>query len=120
MTQTATAIVTDSDSAAAGKELGRLLRDGLAGEVPDAVVVFASSQHDYPRVLEALAGETGTQTIVGSSSAGEFSHGSSGQGYVTGLAIKSKSIQFKVGLGRNLTGDTAAAARKVAENFDGI
>ena len=120
MTQTASAIVTQSDSAAAGAELGRRLREGLAGEVPDAIVVFASSQHDYPQLLKALARESGTQTIVGSSSAGEFSQGSSGQGQVSGLAIKSKSMQFNVGLGRNLTGDTAAAARKVAENFEGI
>ena len=120
MTQTATAIVTQSDSSAAGAELGRRLRAGLAGEVPDAVVVFASSLHDYRQLLEALAREAGTLTIVGSSSAGEFSHGSSGKGQVTGLAIRSKSMQFNVGLGRNLTGDTAAAARKVAESFRGI
>lgn len=120
MTQTATAIVTETESAKAGAELGRRLRDGLGGQVPDAIIVFASSQHDYRELLGALAREGGTMTIVGSSSAGEFSEGSSGQGQVSGLAIRSKNMRFNVGLGRNLGSDPAAAARQVASAFEGI
>ena len=120
MTQTATAIVTDTDSTTAGAELGKRLRDGLGGEVPDAIVVFASSQHEYGELLRALARASGTLTIVGSSSAGEFSEGSRGDGQVSGLAIRSRDMQFTVGLGRNLGADPGAAARQVAAAFEGI
>ena len=120
MTQTATAIIAESDSYEAGAALGRRLRDGLGGQVPDAIVVFASSQHDYAQLLKGIAKESGTMTIVGSSSAGEFSEHSSGQGQVSGLAIRSKSMQFNVGLGRDVGSDPAGAARRAASSFKGI
>ena len=82
--------------------------------------MFASAQHDYPRLLQALAGECGTDVIAGSSSAGEFTHASSGEGQVSALAIRSSAMRFSVGLGRNLSHDPVAAARAVASTFKGI
>ena len=38
MTKTATAVVSEPDSATAGAELGRQLRAGLDGEAADAVI----------------------------------------------------------------------------------
>ena len=55
MTKTFTAISQHSDSVAAGIELGRGIRDAFNGEKPDAVMVFASSQHDYRALLQAIS-----------------------------------------------------------------
>ena len=120
MTRTATAVVNETDSTKAGAELGHRLRAGLDGEVPDAVIVFASSQHDYPALLRALARESGTHTIVGSSSAGEFSSTENGQGQTSAMAIRSDQMKFAVGLGRDLSKDPGAAARQVATTFTGV
>jgi hypothetical protein len=120
MTRTATAVVSETDSAKAGAELGRQLRAGLGGEPADAVIVFASSQHDYRRMLEALSRESGTRTLAGMSSAGEFSSGQNGQGQTSAIAIRSENMRFSVGLGRTLGRDPQAAARSVAESFVGI
>jgi hypothetical protein len=120
MTQTATAVVANSDSALAGAELGRQLRAGLDGQPADAVIVFASSRHDYPRLLEALVRSSGTSTVVGSSSAGEFSDCANGQGQASAMAIRSDKIKFAVGLGRSIGRDPQAAARQVASTFKGV
>ncbi len=120
MTQTATVVTRQKDSARAGAELGRLIRDSFDGKAADAVVVFASSQHDYAAFLAALAAESGTRTIVGSSSAGEFSHNGGGEGQASALAIRSPEMHFAVGIGRDLSRDPHAAARAAAEGFLGI
>jgi hypothetical protein len=120
MTSTATAVVSDTDSASAGAELGRRIRSGLDGKAADAVIVFASSRHDYPKLLEALSRESGTRMLVGSSSAGEFSSAENGQGQASALAIRCSDMRFALGLGRDLNRDPKAAARQAAESFVGI
>src|SRR6185436_4285720 len=120
MTQITTAVVSECEIARAGQMLGTHILAAFAGEAPDAVIVFASSQHDYPALLEALSRTAGTTTIVGSSSAGEFSHDSNGVGQVSALAIRSASMRFRVGLGRAVGNDPAAAARQAAASFAGI
>ncbi len=120
MTESVTTISSASDSALAGAELGADIRKGLNGAAADAIIVFASAQHDYERLLRALADESGTEVIVGSSSAGEFTNASSGVGHVSALALRSTSMQFSIGLGRNLTREPAAAARQVVSSFNGL
>lgn len=120
MTQTHTALSTESNSRKAGQELGAAIRKAFEGEAPHAVVLFASVQHDFPELLDALAAEAGTTTIVGSSSAGEFSHSSRGEGQVSALAIRSDSMRFRIGLGRDIGGDPLAAARAVTNAFEGV
>lgn len=120
MTQTTTALVRESDSARAGELLGAHIRSAFEGQAPDAVILFASAEHDYASLLDALARSAGTTTIVGSSSAGEFSHDASGVGQVSALAIRSASMRFRVGVGRKVGHDPLAAARAVAASFAGI
>jgi hypothetical protein len=120
VTQTVSAMTEHKNSAHAGADLGQTIRHGLGGATADAVVVFASAQHDYQQLLESLAREAGTNTIVGSSSAGEFTHERRGEGCVSALAFRSESIQFSIGLGRRLRGNPAAAAREVVAGFRGV
>lgn len=119
MTEAVACITNEKDSAAAGTALGRSIRQGLGGNPADAVVVFASAQHDYPTLLSALAETAGTELIVGSSSAGEFTHSSRGEGNVCALGLRSQTMQFALGFGTGITADPAAAARRIASTFRG-
>lgn len=109
-----------SDSAAAGRELGTSVRAALNGDIPDALVVFASSQHDYAQLLDAASEASGCKVIVGASSAGEFTDREIGTGWASALALCSRSMVFSVGLGTNVTEDPAAAARAVVDTFVGM
>jgi hypothetical protein len=120
MSRSVTTITSQQDSAQAGAELGRAIREGLNGACADAVIVFASAQHDYQRLLTALVEASGTEVVVGSSSAGEFTNVSRGEGYVSALGLRSESMQFAVGIGRNLTANPIGAARQVVEAFTGL
>lgn len=120
MTETTTAITSQRDSAEAGRELGNLIRDTFKGAAPDAVIVFASAQHDYTQLLSALSARCGNAVIVGSSSAGEFSSLSRGEGQVSALALRSQSMKFALGVGRNLSRDPAAAALQAVSSFEGL
>jgi hypothetical protein len=119
MTKTHIALTETQDSRTAGAELGRGIRLAFDGAAADAVVVFASAQHDYDVLLEALAKEAGTQVIAGSSSAGEFTNKGRGEGQVSALGLRSADMTFTVGLGQGVTEDTAAAARQVVSAFRG-
>lgn len=97
MTESVPTITNQKDSTKAGLELGRAIRKGLNEAAADAVIVFASAQHYYERLLGALAKACGTRVIVGSSSAGEFTGTMHGEGYVSALAVRSQSMLFSVG-----------------------
>lgn len=120
MTESVTTLSGEADSALAGAELGAAIRKGLHGAAADAIVVFASARHDYERLLRSLADASGTETIVGSSSAGEFTSTSRGDGYVSALGLRSDSMQFAVGIGRDLTADPEGAARQAVSSFQGL
>lgn len=119
MTESVTTITDEKESSQAGGELGRAIRKGLNGAAADAVIVFASAQHDYERLLASVAEEAGTGIIAGSSSAGEFTNSSRGEGHVSALGLRSQTLRFAVGAGHNLTADPAAAARQAVSAFQG-
>lgn len=119
ITSTATAISTQADSALAGADLGRQIRDAFDGEAADAIIVFASVRHDHRKLLESLALAAGTRTIVGSSSAGEFNSGFRGEGAVSALALRSATMRFSIGVGLGLSVDPTAAAQRVVDGFMG-
>ncbi len=114
------AISCVDDSAAAGTALGLEIRGAFDGEAPDAVIVFASPQHDYRRLLQALEAASGCSTIAGSSSAGEFTQQQRGTGWVSALALSAKDMVFSLGVGRAVRTDPAGAARSVAATFAGL
>jgi hypothetical protein len=120
MTDTVTALTGERDSTRAGSELGAAIRRGLKGAAADAVVLFASAQHDYEALLASVAQTAGTQVIVGSSSAGEFTAQSHGEGLVSALGLRSAQLRFAVGVGRELSKTPVAAAREVVRSFVGV
>ncbi|MGV3569723.1 MAG: FIST signal transduction protein [Ramlibacter sp.] len=117
MTQAHTAISQEADSIRAGQALGSAMRDAFHGAPPDALVVFASAQHDYTALLETLANEAGTEVIAGASSAGEFVNGERGEGRVCAMGIRSDSMRFAIGVGEGVAGDVRAAARSAVRGF---
>ncbi|MEO7392584.1 MAG: FIST N-terminal domain-containing protein [Ramlibacter sp.] len=117
MTKTQIAITELKNSEEAGRELGRTIRIGFAGAAADAVFVFASAQHDYTALLRGLCDEAGTDVVAGSSSAGEFTNVSRGEGQVSALGIRSQDMRFALGLGQDVSTDPLRAASQVAASF---
>lgn len=120
LTQTHIALTETADSHAAGAELGGAIRNAFDGAAADAVIVFASAQHDYDALLQALAEEAGTRVIAGSSSAGEFTNRGRGEGQVSALGIRNSDMKFAVGLGQGVSENVQTAARQLVEGFRGI
>jgi hypothetical protein len=119
MTESSVAYTSESDSALAGKALGDQIGAGLGAE-PDALIVFASSRHDYGALLAAIQRACAPKILVGCSSAGEFVTAQRGEGSVSAVGLRSSSMQFVPALGRNLSADRAGAAREMASSFRGL
>jgi hypothetical protein len=120
MLHAAVAATTLTDSAAAGRDIARQVSEGLAGETPDAFIVFASTRHDYAALLGAIAGACRPRTLVGCSSAGEFTSAAQAEGSVSALAIHAPEMRFAAGVGRGLRADRAGAARALVASFTGL
>lgn len=120
MTESTIVFTKETNSAIAGQELGTRLRDGLSGQEPDAVILFASSQHDYIPLLKAIQETSRPGVLVGCSSAGEFVTGHQGEGSASAVGIRSDVMRFTAGLGQNLRADRAAAATQIASSFQGL
>lgn len=117
MTQVAIA-QTDRVDREAGLHLGRQIREQLSG-VPDALIVFASPRNDHRALLAALAETAGTRTIIGCSSAGEFTASAAGEGLTNVTAIKASGMRFAATVGTDLSERAASAARQIASDFGG-
>lgn len=105
---------------AAGEELATQLLAGLDGDAPDALIVFASAQNDYVALLNALGERSGARTVVGCSSAGEFTSDAAGTGMTSALGLIAPDMQFRATVARNLSADRGEAARELVEGFAGI
>lgn len=120
MTESTVVFTKETNSPAAGKELGSRLQEGLSGGKPDAVIVFASSKHDYVAMLQAINATCTPGVLIGCSSAGEFVSGDRGEGSASAVAIRSDVMRFAAGVGRNLRQDRRAAAAEIAGSFRGL
>jgi hypothetical protein len=120
MTESTIVFTKETNSAAAGQDLGTRLREGLSDQAPDAVIVFASSQHDYVSLLKAIQETSRPAVLVGCSSAGEFVSGDRGEGSASAVGIRSDVMSFTAGLGRDLRADRHAAATQIASSFQGL
>ena len=120
MTESAVVFSKAMDSTAAGREIGAQISEKLRDQPPHAVIVFASSRHDYEALLRAIQESCQPGTLVGCSSAGEFVSDERAEGAVSALAIRSAQMRFSAGVGRNLREDRRAAADSIATSFRGM
>ena len=115
----ATAYTDLSDATAAGEMLARQVMAELSG-TPDAIIVFAAPSYDHARLLTALETQCPGAILTGSSSAGEFTHVSHGEGAACALALKSDETRFALGVGRDLHASATAAAHQIVSTFRGV
>lgn len=109
------------DSAEAGAFLGTRIREGLAGARPDAVLLFAPPSYDYPTLVRALGERCAPKTLVGGSAVGGFT----AAGYLDeraacAVALRSSSLRFSTGIGRNLRRDPRQAAHELVSTWTGL
>ena len=111
---------TEATDAGAGAQLAAQIRDQLGDREPHAVIVFASSQNDYAALLRSLSDGTGARTIIGCSSAGEFTQRSSGTGMASAIAFHAPGMRFSASLARDLSSDRKDSAMQLVKGFSGI
>ena len=118
MNETAISHSTIADTRQAAAELGADLSRQMPAGI-DALIVFASPHHDYGVLLEGLQAACGPGLLVGCSSAGEFTSDSAQAQTACALALRSDSMAFSAGVGRNLKSDRKAAAHALVASFKG-
>ena len=119
MTQFASAHTTQTDPIAAARDLAGQIQPQLEG-APDVLLVFASSAYDDRALLRELQAAVAPGILVGSSSAGEFTHGTAGVGTVSALAIRSSELKFSASIGHGVSQDGRGAARALVAGFQGL
>lgn len=119
MLESAVAFTDLPDSHAAGTSIAIQVLEALNGEVPDALILFASSRYDYSELLHAVEAGCRPKIMIGSSSAGEFTSSAHGEGSVSAVALRSSELRFAAGIGRGLRTDRAAAAKELVSSFHG-
>ncbi|MEO6094367.1 MAG: FIST N-terminal domain-containing protein [Fibrobacteria bacterium] len=120
MTEISYAYSNLADSMAVGEALSKELLEGMKGEAPHVVILFASSRFDSEVLLESIQGLCRPAMIVGCTSAGEFTSGGFGPGAASALAIRSTNIRFSVRLARDIDADRLASIEKLAASLEGL
>jgi len=120
VTDVAIVHTTRTHSHDAGRELGSGIYERFAGEVPDAVIIFASSRHDYETLLEAINASCTPAVMIGCSSAGEFTSVEPQEGTACAIALRSRTMHFSTGIARAIGGNSEGAAHQIASSFRGL
>ncbi len=118
MTQSAIAH-TELRGRAAGEALAQSVLEQLGGERPHAVVVFASPDQDHEGLLEALQEGCQPGTLVGCTSAGEFTSEAAGTGLTCVIGLRAPEMLFTASLARGLRESREDAARQLVQRFQG-
>ena len=104
----------------AGRSLGEQINEAFRGEKPSAVMLFVSPGYEAS-VIAASAIETCTpETLVGCSSAGEFTTHMQGEGRACAIAFRSSELKFASGMSRGISTDRQAAAKAIVSSFRGV
>jgi hypothetical protein len=119
MLDTAIAYTAEKDVAAAARDLSRQIESGMNGAAVDALILFASPAYDQPGLLRAVMDLCKPKTLVGASSAGEFTSGTQGTGLACALALRSDELLFSAGVGHGVGVDRQRAAHEIAKSFRG-
>lgn len=120
MVESVVAYTNAAEAKVAARELAARVMDSLRGQSPDALIVFASPVQDHATLLQELRNACRGPTIVGASSAGEFTSAARSEGSACVLALRSSELQFSAALGRGLSKSPADAARSLASSFKGL
>jgi hypothetical protein len=108
------------ESEEAGTALGRQLAAEMDQQSPDALIVFASRAHDYPKLLRAIDATCRPERLIGCSSAAEFTSGGLGVGEVCAVATRSPEFVFSAGLGTDIRQNRDRAATQLVSSFRGV
>ena len=119
MTQVATAS-THLEGHDAGHDLAAQVARQFGTSLPDAIIVFASSDNDYEALLRSLAAPFPASIIVGCSSAGEFTSDAAGTNRTSLLALRAPEMRFTASLASGLSADRSDAARQLVSGFTGL
>lgn len=117
--KTAAASTNVVDAREAGSQLAAEITKGLERQ-PQAVMVFAAPSYDHEILLDELATKFPEALVVGASSAGEFMNQERGEGLACALGLAGEDVRFAVGVGRDVLGDPAGAARQITSEFKGL
>jgi len=120
MTASAVVHTALTTSATAGRELGSHIATAFAGERPDALILFASPQHDYAELLQAIETSCRPRLVVGCSSTGAFTTMARDANSACAIALRSDDMRFAAGIGRGLRADRASVARELVASFHGV
>ena len=111
---------TGLNDAEAGEDLATQILEKLNGSSPDALIVFASAENDYEALLGSLHDRCNPKTLVGCSSAGEFTTGSNGTGRTSAIALRTPEMEFRATVGKGLSEGRGETSRTLLEGFSGL
>ncbi len=106
------------DAAEAGQLLGRSILERFDGGEPDAVILFASPAYTPEALLGGINDVCSPGSLVGCSSAGEFTFEGTSSASAVVLAIRSDDVRFDVHVTRDVHADVAGAVQRFASSFD--
>ncbi len=104
----------NKNSSQAGFEAAKFALKQCGEENADFIVVFSSSSFDQRELMKGLKEAIGNTSMAGCTSAGEITNEGPFTKSVVVMAIKSDSLKFFTGLGKNVKGGAREAGRAVA------
>ncbi len=116
-TEFVTGIAQGKDSFSVGKEAAQKALKKMRGEEINLSIVFCSSEYNYAEVVKGIKEVTNNASLIGCSSAGEFTEEQVSKKSVCCALISSDSHKFFLGMGKGLQEDEVATINQAVKEF---
>jgi methyl-accepting chemotaxis protein len=112
-TQFGSGIASGDDGRAVGRAAASEAREAIDADRVDFCQVFASAQYDYEAVIAGVREVCGAEaTLLGCSSAGEFTETDTREGSVAVAVVTSDTLSVTTGLGTGLSENVTGCVRE--------
>ena len=113
--KTGIGLSVNADDFKAGADAAKKAIGSLGEKNPDALIVFAAPKFKHQQMLDGITSIIRNVPMIGGTTAGEISAYGLSVNSVVVMALKSKDIDFFVGIGKGISKGEAKAGRQLAK-----
>lgn len=109
-------VSTNINDYSAGSEAAERALESLGDKNPDALIIFAAPKFNHKKMLQGVTSITKKTPMIGGTTAGEISTFGLSVDSAVIMALKSKDIQFYVGIGKGISKSEEKAGKQLAND----
>src|SRR3989338_1229007 len=110
-------VSTNTNDYNAGMEAAKRALENIGDKNADVLIIFAAPKFNHKKLLDGITSIAKETPMIGGTTAGEISTFGLSVNSVVIMALKSKDIEFHIGIGKGISKNEEKAGKELAKNI---